>query len=117
MCLYDLRLVNEMLEDKVKKNIRENFEIAATEFNFCFISPYHLGDNEEYCFFGYLFKDNLEKGVVIDFLEDEDILYLQKRKYCTEQGVFYSYLSAWPFCGEYKQRYFREVLRDWKYEF
>ena len=106
-----------MLEDKVKRNIIENFEMAATEFDFCFISPYQMGENEEYCFFGYLFKDNLEKGVVIDFLEDEDILYTKKRKYCAEQDVFYSCLSVKPFLGEYKRKCFREVLRDWKYEF
>ena len=106
-----------MLEDKAKKNIVENFEMAAIEFDFCFISPYQTEDNEEYCFFGYLCKDNLEKGVIIDFMEEENVLYSQKRKYCAEQGLFYSYLSAKPFLGEYKRSCFREMLRDWKYEF
>lgn len=45
-------------------------------------------------FFGYLCKNNLDKGVMVDFMEDENVLYSQKRKYCAEQGLFYSYLSA-----------------------
>lgn len=31
---------------------------------------------------------------MVDFMEDENVLYSQKRKYCAEQGLFYSYLSA-----------------------
>ena len=31
---------------------------------------------------------------MVDFMEDENVLYSQNRKYCAEQGLFYSYLSA-----------------------
>lgn len=42
--------MTEILEDKAKKNIVENFKMAAIEFDVCFISPYQTEDNEQYCF-------------------------------------------------------------------
>ena len=42
-----------MIDDKTKNCIIENFEIAAKEFNFNFVTPYYAGKNHELCFFGY----------------------------------------------------------------
>lgn len=107
-----------MLDDKTRKSIIDNFELAEKEFDFCFISPYSVGEENEWQFFGYLFRDNLDKGVVIDFLfDEEDDSMAEKRKYCNEKNIFYSCLNAEPLLGEYKKSYFREMLRDWKDEF
>lgn len=106
-----------MLDGNLKKKIVENFERASEEFEFNFVSPHYRGENNEFCFLGYLFRDNLEKGVLIDVFFDINDLDDKKRRYCKEQNIFYSRLFAEPLLGEYKRAYFREMLRDWKYEF
>ena len=106
-----------MLDDKTKKKIIEKFEKASEEFEFNFVYPYYMGENNEFCFLGYLFRDNLEKGVLIDVFFDINDLDDEKRKYCKKQNIFYSCLFAETLLGEYKRAYFREMLRDWKYEF
>ena len=42
----------------------------TSEISFNFIAPYCTGENDELCFFGYLFKDNPEKGIVLDLIYD-----------------------------------------------
>ena len=106
-----------MIDDKTKNCIIENFEIAAKEFNFNFVTPYYAGKNHELCFFGYLYKDNHEKGVIIDIICDFENSNIEKRKYCKENNLFYSCLYIEPLLGEYKRSYFCEMLKDWKYEF
>ena len=106
-----------MLDEKTKCCIIEKFEIAAKEFNFNFVCPYCIGNDKELCFFGYLYKENSKKGVVIDIfcnIEDFDI---KKEKYCEENNIFYSRLNVTLLLGEYNRRYFCEMLKDWKYEF
>lgn len=106
-----------MLNAEVKTSIIEKFEMASEEFEFNFVSPHYIGENNEFCFLGYLFKDNIEKGVLVDVVFDIDDIDDAKRRYCKEQNIFYSCLFAEPLLGEYKRAYFREMLRDWKYEF
>ena len=53
------------MDEKIISSIVEKFEIASKEFNFNFIQPYCIGENHKLCFFGYLFKDNPERGVEI----------------------------------------------------
>jgi len=91
-----------VIDSTAKENIKRNFEIASEEFDFCFVSPHYIGGNNEFGFFGYLFRDSLEKGVVIDLLEedDEDNLRARKIKYCKEQGRFYSRIAGELFSGE-----------------
>lgn len=106
-----------MLDGNLKKKIVENFERASEEFEYNFVSPHYMGENNEFCFFGYIFRDNLEKGVLIDVIFDTNDLDNEKRRYCKEQNLFYSCLFAEPLLGEYKSGYFREMLKDWKHEF
>ena len=106
-----------MLDDKTKRVIIEKFEIAAKEFNFNFITPYCLGENNELCFWGYLFKENDEKGVIIDIVCDFEDMDIKKQKYFEANNLFYSCLNITPLLGEYKRSYFSEMLKDWKYQF
>ena len=106
-----------IMNNKFIDNIIEKFEMASKEFNFNFVAPYCIGLNHELCFFGYFFKENPEKGVIIDIicnLEDENI---EKRKYCKDNNLFYNCLFIEPLLGEYKHAYFSEMLKDWEYEF
>lgn len=66
-----------MLDDNVKKKIVKQFEMASEEFEFNFVSPHYMGQNNKFCFLGYLFRDNPEKGVLIDVVFDksENIYY------------------------------------------
>ena len=105
-----------MLDDKTKSCIIEKFEIAAKEFNFKFVSPYCMGENNEFCFFGHLFKENGQKGVVIDIICEFENSDIKKHKYCKANNIFYSCLYITPLLGEYKRSYFSEMLKDWKYE-
>ena len=59
-----------MINDMIINSITEKFETASKEFNFNFIAPYCIEKNPELYFFGYLFKDNPEKGVLIDIIRD-----------------------------------------------
>lgn len=106
-----------MIDDKIKNSIVEKFEIASKEFNFNFVAPYCTDKNHELCFFGYLFKDNPEKGVIIDIICDFEDRNIEKRKYCKDNNLFYSCLYIEPLLGEYKRSYFSEMLKDWRYEF
>ena len=106
-----------MITEKIIDSIVEKFEIASKEFDFNFVSPYCTGKNHEMCFFGYLFKDNPEKGVAIDIIYDYESRNTEKRKYCEENNLFYSCLYIEPLLGEYKRSYFSEMLKDWRYEF
>ena len=106
-----------MINDMITNSIVEKFETASKEFNFNFIAPYCIEKNPELCFFGYLFKDNPEKGVLIDIIHDFKGGNIEKRKYCEDNNLFYSCLYIEPLLGEYKRSYFSEVLKDWKYEF
>ena len=106
-----------MIDDKIKNSIVEKFEIASKEFNFNFIAPYCPCKNHELCFFGYLFKDNPGKGVIIDIICDFENRNIEKRKYCEDNNLFYSCLYIEPLLGEYKRSYFSEMLKDWRYEF
>ena len=85
-----------MIDDKTKNSIVEKFETAAKEFNFNFITPYCLGENNELCFWGYLFKENDEKGVIIDIVCDFEGMDIKKRKYCEANNLFYSCLNITP---------------------
>lgn len=95
----------------------EKFEIASKEFNFNFIAPYYTCENHELCFFGYLFKDNPGRGVIIDIICDFEDRNIEKRKYCEDNNLFYSCLYIEPLLGEYKRSYFSEMLKDWRCEF
>ena len=106
-----------MIDDKIKNSIVEKFEIASKKFNFNFVAPYCTGKNHELCFFGYLFKENADKGVIIDIVCDFEDGDIEKRKYCEANNLFYSCLYIAPLLGEYKRSYFNEMLEDWRYEF
>lgn len=106
-----------MIDGKIEKSIVDKFNTAAKEFNFNFITPYCANKNHELCFFGYLFKDNPEKGVIIDIIHDFEDRNIEKRKYCEDNNLFYSCLYIEPLLGEYKRSYFSEMLNDWRYEF
>ena len=106
-----------MIDGKIKNSIVDKFDIAAKEFNFNFITPYYANEDHELCFFGYLFKDNPEKGVIIDIICDFEDRNIEKRKYCDDNNLFYSCLYIEPLLGEYKRSYFSEMLKDWRYEF
>ena len=106
-----------MINDKITNSIVEKFETASKEFDFNFVAPYYTGKNRELCFFGYLFKDNPEKGVLIDIIRDFEGRNVEKRKYCEDNNLFYGCLYIEPLLREYKRSYFSEMLKDWKYEF
>ena len=106
-----------MIDSKTKTSIIEKFNLAAGEFNFNFVSPYYIGQNHELCFFGYLFKENLNKGVLVDIIYAFEDRNVEKIKYCKDNNLFYSCLYIEPLLGEYKQNYFSEMLKDWRYEF
>lgn len=106
-----------MMNDKEKDLIKKKFEIASGEFDFCFISPYCVNEQEELSFFGYLFRGNNEKGVVIDIISDVNEIDERKREYCSQNQIFYSQLFIDPLIGEYNRSYFGEMLKDWKFEF
>lgn len=99
-----------------KELIRKNFKIASEEFDFFFISPHYMGEDNQYQFFGYLFRDSLEKGVVIDIVSNAEESNKQKAEYCRAHNIFYSSLALEPLLQEYKRSYFREMLRDWRNE-
>ena len=106
-----------MIDDKTKNSIITKFETAAKEFNFNFVTPYCIGENNELRFFGYLFKENAEKGVIIDIIGDFEDIDIKKRKHCQDNNLFYSLLFITPLLEEYKSSYFSEMLKDWRYEF
>ena len=106
-----------MINDMITKSIVEKFETASKEFDFNFIAPYCTEKNPDLRFFGYLFKDKPEKGVIIDVICDFDDGNAEKRRYCEDNNLFYSCLYIEPLLGEYKRSYFCEMLKDWKYEF
>lgn len=107
-----------MLDDKTKSFIIKNFEIAAKEFNLSFVAPYFTGENNEFCFFGHLFKDNEQKGVLIDILCDfNEKIDIEKQKHCEVNNKFYSCLYVTPLLAEYNRSFFSEMLEDWKHEF
>ena len=101
----------------ITKSIVGKFETASKEFNFNFIAPYFAEKNPELRFFGYLFKDNPEKGVIIDIICDFEDRNAPKRRYCEDNNLFYSCLYIEPLLGEYKPGYFSEMLKDWKFDF
>ena len=106
-----------MIEGKMEDCIVKNFETASKEFNFNFVTPYCTGVNNELCFFAFLYKENPKKGVIIDIISASDNRNIEKLKYCKENNLFYSCLYIDPLLGEYKRRYFSEMLKDWRYEF
>ncbi|MBQ4333425.1 MAG: hypothetical protein IJC33_06585 [Clostridia bacterium] len=106
-----------MINDAITNNIIEKFEMASKEFNFNFVTPYCTGENQEFRFFGYLFKDNPERGVIIDIICGFEGVNAEKRRYCEDNNLFYSCLYIDSLLGEYKRSYFSEMLKDWKYEF
>lgn len=106
-----------MISEQHKLHIIHSFEKASEEFDFVFFTPYYLGENNEYCFFGYLCKDNLEKGVIFDIETIENETCSEKWAYCNTHDVFYSRLALEPLLEPYSRSYFREMLRDWRYQF
>ena len=106
-----------MIDEKIKNSIVKKFEIAAKEFDFSFVSPYYIDGNNELCFFCYLYKGNIEKGVLIDIISDSQNMDVKKEKYCDINELFYSCLYIEPLLGKYQSSYFREMLEDWRYEF
>jgi hypothetical protein len=94
------------------KIARHNFVLASEEFGFKFESPFSLTDEIEV--FGYIPNYGSSNGVVIcltsppNFLTDNRVA-----DWCKENGCFYSFLNIESLTREYKQSYFREMLRDW----
>lgn len=107
-----------LLDDKTKSCIIEKFETAAKEFNFHFVAPYYMGENNEFCFFGHLFKEDPQKGVIIDITYEFEGSDVEKFKYCRANKRFYSSLNITPLLGEYDRDYFSYfLLENWKDEF
>ena len=107
-----------LLDDKTKSCIIEKFETAAKEFNFHFVAPYYMGENNEFCFFGHLFKEDPQKGVIIDITYEFEGSDAEKFKYCRANKRFYSSLNITPLLGEYDRDYFSYfLLENWKDEF
>ena len=101
-----------MITENQIENARENFYLAAKDFEFVFHSPYSLTDEIEA--FGYIENYGSKKGTIIcltslpGFKTDNSII-----EWCKQNNYFYSFLNIELIVGEYKPAYFREMLRDW----
>lgn len=99
------------MEEKLRK-IRRNFEQAAREFGFVFVSPFALRNGQTA--FAHIDHYGSENGTVIllafppDF-DVQDGICAQ----CKAEGFFYSILNAELLTGDYSHAYFREMLQDW----
>jgi len=91
---------------------RENFELAANDFGFEFLSPFALTDTLSV--FGYIDHYGSKNGTVVclfasvDYDVEQEVL-----AWCRQMECFVSFISIEPLLGEYKRSYFREMLRDW----
>ena len=101
-----------MISKSQEKIVRERFELAAKDFGFVFHSPYVLSDTLSA--FGYIENYGSKNGVVIcltappDFSTNQAVI-----DWCKQMECFVSFISIEPLLGEYKNIYFREMLRDW----
>ena len=101
-----------MINEDTLRIARHNFSLAAEEFGFEFESPFTLTDEIEA--FGYISNYGSKNGVVVcltappDFLTDNRVA-----DWCKKMDCFYSFLNIESLNGEYKQSYFRDMLRDW----
>lgn len=94
------------------KAAKHNFELAAEDFGFDFVSPFKLTDELEA--FGYIANCGSKNGTVVcltlapDFKTDKRVV-----DWCKEMECFCSFLNIEPLAGAYNRAYFREMLRDW----
>ena len=101
-----------MLNEDKLKNARHNFALASEEFGFGFESPFALTDEIEA--FGYISNSRSKNGVVISLTTPPDFpIDNRVVTWCKEMDCFCSFLNIELLTGEYKQSYFREMLRDW----
>ena len=70
--------------------------------------------NDDIKAFGYIPNYGSKNGVVICLTAPPNFLIDNRvADWCTENDCFYSSLNIELIIGEYKQSYFREMLRDW----
>ncbi len=101
-----------MVSDSQIKIAREQFKLAAMDFDFIFHSPFALTDTLSA--FGYIENYGSKNGVVICLTAPPDFSINQKViDWCKQMDCFVSFVSIEPLLGEYKPSYFRQMLRDW----
>ncbi len=101
-----------MITEADLRRAREQFETAARDLGFSFISPAVLTDSLSA--FAYLPDYGSPNGTVICLTSSsERHAYHDVISWCQENGFFWSVLSIEPLLGEYHAAYFREMLRDW----
>ena len=101
-----------MVSEYQEKIVREKFGLAAKNFGFLFHSPFALTDTLSA--FGYIEHYGSKNGVVIcltappNFSTNQAVI-----DWCNQMECFVSFINIEPLLGEYKNSYFREMLRDW----
>jgi len=101
-----------MICEKELSKARENFELAAKEFDFEFESPHLLKDGLSV--FGYIKNYGSPNGAVIDLISPPDFSQnTDVIKWCKENDCFFSFLNIQPLLDEYDSSYFEEMLNDW----
>jgi len=99
----------------IVENVRLQFEKAAAEFHFTFISPYPLDERNNLYAFGFIDGYASKEGAIIELNEpplyeaDKDVI-----QWCKEHDRWISQINVEPLLGEYDHSYFKERLDDWK---
>lgn len=104
---------SDTLAENIRRAVLEQFRTAEAEFGFRFTSPYCLDAKSGLSVFGYLCKENPERGRVIELMYCETS---GAAKWCAAHQIPFSVLSPEPLLGEYDRSYFEELLDDWKYD-
>ncbi len=107
--------VGVAMDNTMIEKARSQFVRASEEFDFTFISPYCLNEEDGLYAFGYIAEYGSQNGAVIDLIE-LPLLETNPRitEWCKKNELFVSFISIEPLLGEYNCDYFAELLEDWK---
>lgn len=103
-----------MNRDSIEK-VRSQFIKASVEFNFTFVSPYPLDEDNDLYAFGFIDGYASKNGAIIVLTEpplyeaDADII-----EWCKLHDRWLSQINISPLLGEYDPAYFKDMLDDWK---
>lgn len=103
-----------MITHELITQIKEAFEQASQEFNFTFVSPFEMkDDNQSVTVFGYILEYGSSNGMIVnlmsphDFKIDESISLLAQRL-----GYYYSWINIEHY-AHYNKVVYSETLKDW----
>ena len=103
------------MNKEIIEKVRAKFVKASKEFNFTFVSPYHLDEDSNLYAFGFIDGYASKNGAIIALVEtpqyeaDQNVI-----EWCENHNRWFSQISIEPLLGEYDRSYFQELLDDWK---